>query len=411
MKDATVNPASEWHPVNSGERILAVDIIRGLALFGVLMVNILSNFRLPLLEHTLGHYAGLHGADRTIEILIAGVLEFKALTIFSFLFGVGIAIQAERASSRSLGARYFLARRMGWLLALGVMHLFVIWNGDILTLYAICGLLLLPLISAPWPILLLIGTAFIALPEFAWFGIHLPSGAAATSDITQARDVYGNQGYFAILRLRWQETWSLIVPLLIAVLPRTVGLMYWGVAAWRSRILLSPQRHRRILVLCLLAGTALGGTVTANDMWGAVLGHSPWPALRNLHIDAAILLALAYFSGLLLWLTPQRAARMPRIAAMGRMALTNYLVQSLVLGFIFYGYGFGLFGRLGSAAAASIGVAVYIAQVYLSRFWLERFRFGPVEWLWRSLSYGLRQPMGTAQDPHVGIETTRKVER
>ncbi len=406
-----MNLASEWHPVNSGQRILAVDIIRGLALFGVLIVNILSNFRLPLLEHILGHYAGLHGADRTVEMLIAGVLEFKAITIFSFLFGVGIAIQAERASSRSLGARYFLARRMGWLLALGAMHLFVIWNGDILTLYAICGLLLLPLIGAPWPILLLIGTAFIALPEFAWFGIHLPSGSAATSDITQAREVYGNQGYFAILRFRWQETWSLIVPLLIAVLPRTVGLMYWGVAAWRSGILLSPQRHRRILVLCLLAGTALGGTMTANDVWVAALGHSPWPALRNLHIDAAILLALAYFSGLLLWLTPQRAARMLSIAAMGRMALTNYLVQSLVLGFIFYGYGFGLIGRLGSAAAASIGVAVYIAQVYLSRFWLERFRFGPFEWLWRSLSYGLRQPMGAAQDPNVGIETTRKVER
>jgi len=409
MGNATVNSASEWHPADSGERILTIDIIRGLALFGVLIVNILSDFRLPLLEHILRRYAGLHGADRAVEILVAGILEFKALTLFSFLFGVGTAIQVERASSRNVDARYFLARRMGWLLIVGAMHLLLIWNGDILTLYAICGLLLLPMISAPWPILLLIGTASIALPEFAWFGIHLPSGPAAISDIAQAREVYGYEGYFAILRFRWQETWSFIVPLLIAVLPRTMGLMYWGVAAWRSGILLSPQRHRGKLTLCLLVCVAFGGTMTASDVWAAASGHAPWPALRNLHIDASILLALAYLSGLLLWLTPQRAARMPGIAAIGRMALTNYLVQSLVLGVIFYGYGFGLFGRLGSAAAASIGVAVYIAQVYLSRFWLERFRFGPFEWLWRSLSYSSRQPMRTAPDSTLGIGKTRQV--
>jgi len=154
---------------------------------------------------------------------------------------------------------------------------------------------------------------------------------------------------------------------------------------------------------------AFGGTMTACDVWAAASGHAPWQAPRNLHIDAPILLALAYLSGLLLWLTPQRAARMPGIAAIGRMALTNYLVQSLVLGVIFYGYGFGLFSRLGSAAAAGIGMAVYIAQVYLSRFWLKRFRFGPFEWLWQSLSYGSRQSMRTGPESTLGIGKTRQV--
>lgn len=410
MENAPLKSASGWYPVNSGERILTVDIIRGLALFGVLIVNILSGFRLPLLEHILKPYSGLHGADRAVEIFVAGVLEFKALTVFSFLFGVGIAIQLERASSRNVDARFFLARRMAWLLILGAMHLFIIWNGDILTLYAICGLLLLPLVGAPWPILLLIGLASIALPEFAWFGLHLPPGPAAISQIAQAREVYGDGGYFAVLCFRWQETWSLIVPIEISVLPRTVGLMYWGAAAWRSGILLSPQHHRKKLMLGLVAGLAFGGTLTARDVWAAASSHAPWPALGNLHIDASILIALAYLSGILLWLTPQRAARLPGIAALGRMALTNYLVQSLVLGIVFYGYGFGLFGRIGSAAAAGIGVAVYIAQVYLSRSWLKRFRFGPVEWLWRSLSYSSQQSMRMGSESTLGIGKTRQVE-
>jgi uncharacterized membrane protein YeiB len=160
------------------------------------------------------------------------------------------------------------------------------------------------------------------------------------------------------------------------------------------------------LAVCLVAGAAAGGVITANEVWAGVSGHAYWPALQHTHLDASILIALAYVSGLLLWLTPQRATRMPGLAAMGRMALTNYLMQSIVLGWVFYGYGFGLFGQLGPAAAAAIGVAIYVMQVYLSRWYLQRFRFGPFEWLWRSLSYGHRQPMRRGLDlAHVIART------
>jgi uncharacterized membrane protein YeiB len=110
-------------------------------------------------------------------------------------------------------------------------------------------------------------------------------------------------------------------------------------------------------------------------------------------LPGPILLALAYISGLLLWLNPRRTSHLPGFAAIGQMALTNYVLQSIVLGCIFYGYGFGLFGRIGSAAAAGFGLAIYGAQLQLSRFWLRRFRFGPFEWLWRSLTYWKAQPM------------------
>ena len=233
----------------------------------------------------------------------------------------------------------------------------------------------------------------IALPEFISFGLRLPSGPAAVAVIAQTRQVYGDQGFLSILKFRWHESWSLIVPLLIMVLPRTTGLMYWGVAAWRSGILRAPERHPGKLAAALAIGAAIGGAITVNDVWAASHGRAPLPALQNTHVDASILLALAYVSGLLLWLNPSRTSRLPGLAALGQMALTNYLLQSIMLGCIFYGYGFGLFGRIGSAAAAAIGLAIYMVQMQLSRLWLRHFRFGPFEWLWRSLAYARRQPM------------------
>jgi uncharacterized protein len=398
----------DWRPASSSDRLAAIDIIRGLALFGVLVVNILSGFRVPLLEHIRAHFAGLQGTDYVVELLTSFALEFKAFTIFTFLFGVGIAIQFERATRRHVNARQFLLRRLAWLCVLGLAHLFLVWNGDILTLYAICGLLLITLLDLPSSILFLIGAALIALPEFISLGASLPSGPTAIADIARARQVYGNAGFLPILNFRWYESWSLIIPLLIMVLPRTTGLMCCGVAAWRSGILRTPQQHRGKLLATLTAGTLLGGALTANDVWAAASGVAPWPAWRSTHLDPSILLALGYVSGLLLW-TPRRALLLPGIAALGQMALTNYLLQSIVLGGIFYGYGFGLLGRIGSAAAAGIGLVIYIAQVQLSRFWLRTFRFGPVEWLWRSLAYRRKQPMGGA--PNSNSDVDRQVSR
>jgi uncharacterized protein len=393
-----MNAKSDWQPAGAGERVRAIDILRGLALFGVLIVNILSGFRVPLMEHILRPYAGLHGLDRLVELLADFALEFKALTIFSFLFGVGIAVQIERAAARHVPARHFLLRRLAWLLVLGTMHLSLIWNGDILTLYAICALLLLALVGLPSPIILAMGAALIVLPEFVSFGLRLPSGPAALAAIAQARQVYGNEGFPAILKFRWHETRTVIVPLLVSVLPRTTGLMCWGVAAWRSGVLRAPEQHRARLAGAFTVGAAIGGAITANDVWTESSGRPFWPALRHTHVDASVLLALAWVSGLLLCLTlrrlrPRRAYLLPGLAAIGQMALTNYLLQSIVLGCIFYGYGLGLFGRIGPAAATGIGVAIYVAQVHLSRFWLGHFLFGPFEWLWRSLAYGRRQPM------------------
>jgi uncharacterized protein len=317
-----------------------------------------------------------------VSLLVAGALEFKAFTIFSFLFGVSMGIQAERSETWNVSTRAFLVRRLGWLFAMGVVHLFVVWNGDILALYAICGLLLLPALNLPWAALVFIGSAAIILPEVVSLGLPFPSDKEAAQLIGQAREVYSNGGFLAILRFRWHESWALTVPLLAAILPRTVGLMYLGMAAWRSGILREPEKHRGTLWMSLGTGLAFGAAFMA------LPGFLP-----GFNFTAAILLALAYISAVLLWLKPRRASSLPGFRAIGQMALTNYLVQSIVLSFVFYGYGLGLFGRIGSASAASLGLLLYPAQIQFSKLWIARYRFGPFEWLWRSAAYGQSQPI------------------
>jgi uncharacterized protein len=186
----------------------------------------------------------------------------------------------------------------------------------------------------------------------------------------------------------------LILPLLIGVLPRTLGLMALGAAAWKLGIFRDPSRHRRTLwAITLLAG-GVGAAATL-----LMAFEIPTSLPRSL-LDAfsSAPLALAYGSGLLLiFRSPKWVQRFAPLAATGQMALTNYLSQSVILSFLFYGYGFGLYDQLGSATAVGVGLVIFAGQVVLSWFWLQRFRFGPVEWLWRSLTYGRTQPMRTRE--------------
>jgi uncharacterized protein len=192
----------------------------------------------------------------------------------------------------------------------------------------------------------------------------------------------------------WRETRLLILPALAASLPRTWGLMGLGAAAWRAGIFREPGRHRGFLVALGVSGILIDGSLTALSVYLASTGHAT--AIASILVEAGsyVPLALAYAAGRLLALQSPAAARAAApFAAAGQMALTNYVTQSVALSLIFYGYGLGLCGRLGSAGALVIGLTLYAGQMTFSRWWLSRYRFGPVEWLWRSLTYGRRQPM------------------
>jgi uncharacterized protein len=353
-------------PVAAAERVASIDALRGAALGGVLMVNLLTGFRAPLSSHILGNNEPLGPGGSLLLVLMAAFVEFKAFSIFSFLFGAGVAIQSGRIQARS--RTLFLIRRFLALLAIGLAHALLIWNGDILTLYAVCGLLLIPLLRLPKPVLLSLGLVLVAAPHVVPLPVPFPDNSLLRELSAEALNVYRTGPWRELLSFRLRETRLLILPLLLLSLPRTLGLMLWGAAAWRSGFFSNNQRLWRWMVVL---GAAIG--IVAQ-------------VLRNQELEV-LSLAAAYTAALLLW-NPRGAW----IAAGGRMALTNYLVQSIVFGFVFYSYGLRWFGTVGVAAALAGGALLYLAQLAWSGWWLRRFWFGPAEWLWRSISYLEWQP-------------------
>jgi uncharacterized protein len=356
----------QMRPVSAGERVIAIDTLRGVALGGVLLVNLLTSFRAPL----SGHILGIGEPPVWAAALLLSLAEFKAFTLFSLLFGVGIAIQAERAERK--GVAFFL-RRFGALLTFGVLHLLFVWNGDILTLYAICGLALLPFLTLPASTMAVCGLILIGSPYFVTLPVHIPDTATLRELTAGALDAYRTGGWKDLFAFRCRETELLVVPLLLLSLPRTLGLMLWGVAAWRSGFL---EGDRRLWWLIMGVGAPIG-------LAGSLAGNGE---------IATVPLALAYGAAVLLW-----NLHAPWIAAAGQMALTNYLLQSIIFGFVFYSYGLALFGTWGSGLTLFTGAVFYTIQSAASRWWLGRFYFGPFEWLWRSISYMQWQPFTREQ--------------
>lgn len=384
--------SAPWEPLRQQDRYASLDILRGLALFGVLQVNLLTFFSVSLFHHILVFHSHQGWVNHTVDVLVAALLEFKAFDLFSFLFGVGIAVQAKRAAGRSIGVAHFFVRRFLVLLAMGAIHLFFISNVDILVLYAVCGLLLIPTLRFPTLALGVLSFSAIVLPCFIPIGLPFPEEEFVRAHATRATRIYSEGGFVKIFLFRAQETWHLILPLLVGVFPKTVGLMLLGITSWRSGLLRNPQLHRRLLLSVLLIGGAVGGTLTTLRVMTYSTGtETEIPSIVS-DLGSHIPLALAYAAALLMWLKNSRLSLLLKsFAAAGQMALTNYLTQSLVLAFVFYGYGFGKFGQLGPADAALAGIAIYASQLIFSTLWLRTYKFGPVEWLWRSLTYGQRQ--------------------
>jgi uncharacterized protein len=383
-----------WQPVQATERYSSLDLLRGFALFGVLVINLLCFFRISLWDHILRFHSDPGRANHAVDLFARGAIEFKAFECFAFTFGIGMAIQAERAKSRGVSPELFLLRRFLVLLAFGTIHMVLISNVDILMLYAVCGLVLTLLLRLPAVVLMLAGIAAIYLPTLLPLGPALPPEADLRNWAVAATEHYSHGSFVDILAFRWRETRALIAPLLFATAQTTAGLMLLGMAAWRAGVIRTPRRFRNYLwIFCALAGV-IGVVNTAVEVAPHVTTRVlPVPHFFHM-LGSDVPLALACAACLLaLWGEAKATGWMTRFAAAGQMALTNYLTQSVVFALIFYGYGLGLFGRLAPAPVALCGVAFYALQLLFSRWWLSKHRFGPLEWIWRSATYGRLQPM------------------
>lgn len=376
------------------ERIEAIDILRGLALFGVLVVNLVGSFRDSFLRHFLYPDPGRVFPDRVADSAIRILLEGKALTIFAFLFGAGLAMQYERLSRSHPDPAGLLRRRLLVLFAFGLAHLLLVWNGDILTEYALLGLLSLALVQAPearlrqW-MASLVAVSIVA-PAFV-MGFLFPDEATLRREIVEATHVYASGSWLEIREYSLRE-FARLTPVLLTLLPQTLAIFLAGMIAWRRGYLAEPDAHVPALRRLAAVGLGVGGPLTLfNQLEPDGLASLAMAVTLPL---APLLLAMGYAAALMLMLRRERARQaLAAFGDLGRMAFTNYIVQSLAFGFIFFGYGLGLFAQLGTVAALAIGIAFYALQLAYSRAWLARYRYGPLEWAWRSLTYGEPQPM------------------
>lgn len=386
----------EARPLRPERRIIAIDVLRGVALFGVLCVNLINEFRVSIFQQFLPASAGGSWLDHAVQATVSIGMELKAFALFSLLFGVGLAIQFERlaATSRRLP---LLTRRLLVLLGFGLIHLCFIWNGDILTEYALVGLLALPFLYASDRTLAV--TAAVALALYAALPFWLPdtffwpSGVSLQQYVQTATAVYAGGTWADVIRFNLAEIPHLI-PLHLLVAPRTFALFLLGVMAWRSGLLRQPEHYRRLLIGTAAVGVVLGFGMNlleppdASSAW-----HSWAPVISVLTTLGPVVLAIGYGAAITVLYMFTRIGRVLGVAGpLGRMAFSNYLAQSLIFGWIFFGYGLGRFGRMSPSHAMGLGVAVYAFQILLSQWWLKRYRFGPMEWLWRTLMYGVRQP-------------------
>lgn len=377
----------------AGGRLAVVDALRGFALFGILMVNITY---MATAYQGFGTPAEVgHPLDDTVRALVAALFEAKFFLLFSFLFGYSFTLQL--ASAERGGARFaprFL-RRLAGLFALGALHAVLLFPGDILTLYAVLGLVLFathrirPRRAVRAAMALLAGTAaaYALLALAMWQEGGLDAGTApAAADAARAAEAL-RDGPGSVVATHLAQLPDVAFLLVFFQAPAALAAFLFGLAAGRCRALGDLARHRRTLRRLQHVGYTLGllgGAVYAH----ASIGH-PGTAYQvfalGVDVITAPLLAAAYAATLLrLAEGPRGRGMVAVLAPPGRMALSNYLGQSLVCALLFTGYGAALAGRVSPTEVAAIAVALFAAQAAASRWWLRRHRYGPAEWLLRA---------------------------
>lgn len=415
--DATVDTPATTGPVLGRERIQTLDVLRGFALFGILLVN-MEFFSLPIYTQVLSPPAFTGPADRVASWLIAFLAEGKFYSLFSFLFGYGLTIQMARAAARGASFAPLYLRRLLVLLLIGLVHAFLIWVGDILVLYALLGVFLLlfhrrkPTTILVWAgifllIPILLNTALLGLVTL---GRLVPEGAAQIdrsfaeaeagylAAAEQARRVY-SEGDFAAITAQRARDLAFFYPLTPFFAPSVFAMFLLGLYAGKRGLFQRVADHLSLWRRVLVWGLGIG--LIGNFLYATVGEFAsravPSPATllaTTAQTIGAPALCLGYAAVFTLLL--QRGVwrrRLAPLAAVGRMALSNYLLQSLICTLIFNGYGLGLYGRVGPAPGLLLTVVIYLLQIPLSVWWMGRFQFGPAEWLWRSLTYLKPQPM------------------
>ncbi len=398
-------------PVRKKERFAILDILRGFALVGIAVANFPEFALFTFLKPDAVAAMPTAEADRWVRFLQYVFVDGKFYTIFSLLFGIGFSIIISNAMRRGASGFRIFYRRMAILLGFGFVHLMFIWSGDILMLYALMGMLL-PLFRncsdrtlLSWAAVLLFVPVIIDFAcEFA--GVSLSAGVVRLQQHYCAK--YGITDDNFAYWLRDADSYGGVFQFLVqGALVRVqefvdgnryfkvMGLFLIGFCIGRRRMYAHTVMRRRMLRRVALAGCFAGLPLSVVYAWSAVNGH-PWgnAAHSLLYFVSVYIVGFAYVAAIcLVYNRHPRARVFSLFSAPGRMALTNYIGQSVWGMAIYYGIGLGLGASMGLSLVMPVAVGVWLVEALFSLLWLRLFNFGPLEWIWRMLTYGRRFPL------------------
>jgi uncharacterized protein len=400
-------------------RIVTLDIIRGVAVMGIFSVNVIAFAMIEEAYFNPGAYGGHRGVDLVVWAANLLLIDGKMRTLFSMLFGASMLLVIDRAEASDQPGIVVHLRRMLILLGFGLAHYFLLWFGDILTLYALSGLIAVAFRHRS-PRRLILGGIVAVLVSMAIFASYIvqqyaadlaaharhatPDAIAAWNDglgsfypdrDKLAQDIALHRGSWWGLASNMLADWQKLIPSTIIFIPETVGLMLFGMAGYKSGFLTgqwSDASYRRFAIATVPPGLAAFAVL----IWSDINSHFYVITLFGGFIVAVVPFRIAMAAGyaaLIILATRRHGWLATRLAATGRAAFSNYLGTSLIAAFVFYGWGLGLYGHVSRAQAWLLVPLVWLLMLAWSKPWLDRFHYGPLEWLWRTLSRGQFQPM------------------
>jgi uncharacterized protein len=398
----------------SGERIASIDALRGFALFGILLVHMVEQYTAAAPPASNPSYNAFSTADQVARGLVGLLFVGKFFAMFSLLFGVSFFIQMDRAAARHVAYQRRFVWRLTVLFAIGLAH-HLMYRGDILTIYALLGLALVPLYRASDRTLLILAVLLcFGIPRILMVGTAQMLGQPFSMQLGSEA---ANEEYFKALKgssllpvfaSNLSEGWRVKWMFQLGVFGRgyqTLGLFFLGLYLARRRWHESlPARHKTlrramligfgisvplVILFASFAFSQGGGPPPDSVSWGMVIGLTLYDIFN---VGLMVGFACAF---LLLYLRPAPQRLLRHLAPVGRTALTTYVCQSLIGTFFYYGYGLNRLAEVGAATGVLLALIIFAAQIVLSGIWLRYFRFGPIEWVWRSLTVWSVQPFWT----------------
>ncbi|MCP4902707.1 MAG: DUF418 domain-containing protein [bacterium] len=398
-------------PTRHTDRIESLDILRGFAVLGILVMNIQSFSMISAAYLNPTAYGDLTGLNRLVWVFSHLLTDMKFMALFSMMFGAGIFLMTSRTEAKGRSAAGFHYRRTFWLLTFGLLHAHLLWYGDILYTYAICALLIYFFRKLSPKTLIIIGILLLAIPSamygFIGFSMpHIPPEGKAQMMLSWNPDAETVEHELEAMRSGWTDQMSHRSPEALAMQTfiflillgwRAGGQMLIGMALFKLGVL-SAKRSKKFYSLMMVFGFGAGLPIVAYGIMRNFAAE--WSVEYSMFLGfqynywGSVAVALGYIGlVMLICLSAPRLRFLKTLASVGRMALTAYLLQTIICTAIFYGHGFGLFGSVDRISQIAVVLMVWVLLLVLCPLWLRHFRFGPFEWLWRTLTYMKVQPL------------------